>query len=397
MTHLCKQPSELPCHSNLPSQKRWLQIWPQLTIHNDVLYRRIRSPLSPTTQLLIVVPLSLRSHYLQQCHDIPIAGHQGVTKTLARLRESVYWIGMASDVHRYCDSCDLCNQSKPPLPTPLLLVSTPIGKNWEMVAVDVLQVPMSQKGNSYLLVLQDYFTKWLEAIPMKDQQANTILRIVIDVFTRFGMPHFLHSDQGRNFESFIIRETCNAFGITKSHTTPYHPQGDGLVERSNRSLLQMLRSFTSQESDSEHYLPLLLYAYRTSQHSSTKFTPYFLMFGRDPKSTLSNDHSHSYDLTSYGEQLTRKMAELYEFVEGNLVEAATKQKKQYDYSSNNRCQFQEGDSVWLSIPTNSKLAPRWESGWTIISKPRSPNVKIEHTDGRLRVVHVNRIRLHYLR
>ena len=88
----------------------------------------------------------------------------------------------------------------------------------------------------------------------------------------YGLPEIVHSDQGRVFESTILRQTLEAFGTKKTHTTPYHSQGNGMVERFNRSLLQLLRSYAEKEEDWEQYLPLALYAYRTSQHSSTGVT-----------------------------------------------------------------------------------------------------------------------------
>jgi hypothetical protein len=210
---------------------------------------------------------------------------------------------------------------------------------------------------------------------------------------------YLHSDQGRNFESTILAETCKAFGIKKSHTTPYHPQGDGLVERSNRSVLQMLRTYVTKEEDWEQYLPLLLYAYRTSQHSSTKFSPYFLMFGKEPKSLLTSDSPPGYDANTYGSQLTMKLAKLFDLVDSNLTEAADRQKKGYDSSTQKRVSFHKEDHIWLSDPTARKLSPRWESGWKVASEPKinSPVLKIQHNDGRHRTVHINRVRLHHIR
>ena len=107
-----------------------------------------------------------------------------------------------------------------------------------MFTVDVLQVPVSNRGNRYLLVLQDYFTKWAEAILMPNQTAECIVWIIIDLFSHFAIPEILHSDQGANFESTMIQRVCAAFGITKTRTTAYPPQGNGIVERFNRTLLQ---------------------------------------------------------------------------------------------------------------------------------------------------------------
>lgn len=116
-----------------------------------------------------------------------------------------------------------------------------------MVVVDVLEVPVSHNQNQYLLVVQDYFTKWAQAIPMRDQTAARITEKLVKVFSVLGIPDVLHSDQGQNFESTILKETLQAFGIAKSHTTVYHPQGDGMVERMNRSLLQLLRVYVDKE------------------------------------------------------------------------------------------------------------------------------------------------------
>lgn len=115
----------------------------------------------------------------------------------------------------------------------------------------------------------DYFTKWADAIPLCDQKAATIADAVVKICSSFGMPDILHSDQGRNFESILFHQVLQAFGIHKTRTTAYHPQGDGMVERFNRSLLQLLRCYVDTEDDWECYLPLVLYAYRTAQHSST--------------------------------------------------------------------------------------------------------------------------------
>ena len=112
-----------------------------------------------------------------------------------------------------------------------------------MVAIDILEVPVSQNSNRYLPVIQDYMRKWAEAIPIPNQTAARITTELIRAFSHYGIPDILHSDQGRNFESNISLEILNAFGVTKSYTTVYHPSGDGLVEQFNRSLLQMLRAY----------------------------------------------------------------------------------------------------------------------------------------------------------
>ena len=123
--------------------------------------------------------------------------------------------------------------------------------------------------------------------------------------------------------STVLKQTLEAFGISKSRTTAYHPQGDGLVERFNRSLLQLLRSFVQSEPDWERYLPLVLYAYRTARHTSTGVSPFQLMFGRHPK--LPETTGGAFETHSYQSHLRAKLAELQDLVTFNTATAAHRQ------------------------------------------------------------------------
>ena len=263
-----------------------------------------------------------------------------------------------------------------------------IGHPWQMIAVDILEVPLSYHNNRYLMVVQDYFTKWAEAIPLPDQTATRITGELVKLCSTLGLPDILHSDQGRNFESSILRQTLEAFGVNKSRTTAYHPQGDGMVERFNRSLLQLLHSYVSKEEDWERYLPLVLYAYRTATHSSTGISPFRLMFGRQPKLT-DFPPSLALDPASYQAHLRSKLAQFQDLVETNTTEAANNQKSTYDTHSTQRT-FKTGDPVWLSVPTAGKLSPLWEGEWRI--KEVKSNVNMEITKGKQsKVVHINRL------
>ena len=369
---------------------RYRQLWPQLTLVEGIVCRKYTP--GPTKDLITVpiIPDSLRQKVLYHCHDSPTAGHQGIDKTLERLRKVAYWVNMAQDVEKHCRECLACQKSKLPKPTKAPLVSMPIGKPWQMVAVDILEVPVSNKGNRYLLVVQDYFTKWADAIPLRNQTAATITEKLVKLFSVMGLPDILHSDQGRNFESTLLQQTLEAFGTVKSHTTAYHPEGDGMVERFNRSLLQLLRSYVENEADWERHLPLVLYAYRTSVHSSTGIEPYVLMFGRQPHTAKTGfEPSVAYDASSYKSTLQAKMAELVDFVESKLASASADQKRAYDKSSTQRS-FKVNDPVWLSIPTAGKLDPRWEGDWEVVAVKGPVNVKI--SDGeRTKIVHINRL------
>ena len=368
---------------------RYRQLWTQLLLEDGLICRKYTP--GPTAEPVTVplIPTSLRASLLHQHHDAPQAGHLGPDKTAGRIRQVGYWVGMLRDIEQYCQACPTCQASKPPAPPKAALVNTPVGRPWEMVAVDILQLPVSCHNNKYLLVIQDYFTKWAEAIPLPDQTASRITRELVQVFTRFGLPDIIHSDQGANFESTILRQTLDAFGVNKTHTTSYHPQGDGMVERFNRTLLQMLRSYVDHRADWEQYLPLVLFAYRSATHPSTGFSPFALMYGRPP---LKADvpHLSAFDPTSYQFQLRSRLAEFQDLVEEHLTQAAHRQKIQYDRTTKPRC-FQVGDGVWLSCPTAGKLDPRWEGRWKITAT-KGTTTYVIHDGQRTKSVHVNRLR-----
>ena len=115
-----------------------------------------------------------------------------------------------------------------------------------IVATDLVgPLPESDIRNKYILVVPNYFTCWVEAFPLPNQEASTVAtKLVDEIFLRFGVPEKLHSDHGRQFEAQMITELCKLLNIHKTHTTPYHPRGDGLVERFNRTLFSMLATCT---------------------------------------------------------------------------------------------------------------------------------------------------------
>ena len=140
-------------------------------------------------------------------------------------------------------------------------------------------------GYQYVLVITDHYTRYAQAIPTKNMSAKTTADALFHNFiVHYGFPAKIHSDQGANFESQLIRELCKLTNITKSRTTPFHPQGNGMCERFNRSLMDMLGTLElSKKKDWKSYLAPVVHAYNAARHTSTKYTPFFLLFGREPR------------------------------------------------------------------------------------------------------------------
>ncbi|KRX13143.1 Transposon Ty3-G Gag-Pol polyprotein [Trichinella nelsoni] len=183
------------------------------------------------------------------------------------------------------------------------------------------------------------------------------------VFCRFGIPETLHSDQGATFESETLRLLLNSFGIKKTRTTPCHPQSDGLVERANRTLLQLFRTYMVKDADWEEHLPLMLYAYRTEKHASTGASPFTLMFGREAKtipalSTVPDEWNYSSE--HWHNSLARKMQQLYTFAKEHLTLEAQRQKEQYDRAAQAPPTLLGGTPVWIWYPRRGKFQPQWQ-------------------------------------
>ena len=150
----------------------------------------------------------------------------------------------------------------------------------QMVAVDILG-PLPP-GNKYIHVTGDYFTKWTEAYAIPNKEAVTVPKRLLDeMFCRFSLPEKL---QGRQFEGEVVTQLCQLLAIEKTHTTPYHPQSDGLIERFNRTLLSMLATcLEDHPNEWDQQLSKLCMVYNSSVQSTTGYSPYFLMFGRDAR------------------------------------------------------------------------------------------------------------------
>ena len=264
--------------------KSFLRNRKNLKLIRDVLYRKSYSDNSTSKKTLrqLIVPELFRERALLGCPDD--VGHQGILRTLSLLRERFYWPGMQEEATQHILKCSRCLRRKaPPQVAPLqpILVTQPL----ELVHMDYLSLEPSKGNIENVLVITDHFTRYALAYPSKTQTAQATARILWDNFIcHYGFPEKFISDQGRNFESDLIKELCKIAGVKKVHTTPYHPQGNEQCERFNSTLCNMLGTLSEEEkSDWKSYLGCMTHAYNCTKHASTTYSPYYLMFGRQPK------------------------------------------------------------------------------------------------------------------
>ena len=240
-----------------------------------------------------VLPPSEQTHAITLAHDR--VGHLGFDRTYEQLRRVVYWPSMRADVKKYLDTCPRCQIAK----APAIKVHQPLGslqasRPLQLVAMDFHTIERSTDGREKILVLTDAYTKWVVAVPVRDETAFTVVKILIEKWiTIFGVPEQLHSDQGRSFEAEVVQQLCRHYDIKKSRTSPFHPAGNGQTERFNRTMDNLLRTLTPEEK--KHWplhLPELVFWYNVSNHSTTGVSPYTMLYGRDPTLPLDIEYRH---------------------------------------------------------------------------------------------------------
>lgn len=282
---------------------------------------------------------------------------------------------------------------------------------FQKIAADITELHVTTQGNSYVLVAMDFFTRYLNLFPLKDQHATTVAKCIFEDYIRqHGLPESIHTDQGRQFESDLIKHLCNLLGINKTRTSPYHAQSDSMVERQNRTLKDQLAKYISQSGGEwDQYLPQCELAYNSSVHSSTGFSPFFLVHGKEPNLPLDVMLNCSPAVTSstpgtpaaYTQDLTTRLSHAFRDAAQNS--AATKQHQKTQY--NKKVVFHlhgPGDLVLLDDPAQRmyKLAPRWRGPFVVLkrmSRDGHSGVTYEITDprnarSRTWIVHHNRLK-----
>ena len=355
-----------------PEVKSLLRIRKSLKLVKDILYRKTYTDNS-----------SYRSRALAGCHDD--VGHQGRMRTLSLLRERFFWPGMQTEAMQHVLKCTRCLRRKTPshvAPLQPIHVTQPL----ELVHMDYLSLEPSKGNIENVLVITDHFTRYALAYPSKTQTAQATARILWDNFIcHYGFPEKFISDQGRNFESDLIKELCKIAGVKKLHTTPYYPQGNGQCERFNSTLCNMLGTLSEEEkSDWKSYLGCMTHAYNCTKHASTTYSPYYLMFGRHPRLPIDVEFglpkSNSGDNSSksrYVQKLRRRPNYAFQ----KVTKVANQQEK---------------DLVLVKIVAHKgrhKLQDKWEpEEYVVVEQPiaGTPVYRVQPvTGGNIRTLHRN--------
>jgi hypothetical protein len=359
----------------------------EFLMDNGILYRLFDNHVTSTTVKQLVVPQPLRKHVLQSSHDAPMGGHYGFNRMFYRIRQHFYWPGMANDIQEYINTCHSCNARKDPLKKGIGdLQPLEATEPFDIIGMDLVgPLKATKEGYLYVLTIQDLFSKWVEAFPIRSKNATDIADIIVrEIVCRFGSPRQILSDCGKEFDNQILAQICKLIGSVKIFTAPYRPQTDGQVERFNKTLLKQLSHYSNEHTDDwNKFLPHALFAYRVTPQTSTKASPFEILFGRIARSPLLNGLINSDDLhldpDSYAAEISSRFLAAYDIVRSHIKDAQDIMAKYYN---RNRRDFSygAGDLVWVKIhkPKGTpKLSARWKGPFIIIKRTSDLNYVVK--------------------
>jgi len=347
---------------------------------------------------VLVIPddPSIRTAILRSCHDAPVTGHFGRTKTLDIVARYFWWPKMRKHVTDHVASCDSCQRVKSSSQKPAgTLRPLPIpGRQWDDVAMDLItDLPPVAEGYDAIIVFTDRLTKMVHLAPCKKtcDAKDTALIFLRTIFRYHGMPNKFTHDRDTRFTSHFWQEFFSLSGVSQAASSAYHPQTDGQSERVNRVVEDYLRHYTdSQQSDWADHLIFAEFAINNSKHESTGFTPFFMNYGFHP--TLPQIFAIA--PSSAKRARVPAASDLLEIIQKSIasakvsLEKAQQRQKRYADEHRREVTFAIGDRVLLSTKNlpmrkgySKKLLPRFIGPFTVTRVINDVSVQLDLPSG----------------
>lgn len=335
---------------------------------------------------------------ISQFHDSPLGGHQGVNRTFNRMKEYFKFPKMLSKIKEYIKYCSKCQKNKSSRPNKMpMVITTTSSRPFERVALDIVGPlnPITLNNNSCILTLQDDLTKYSVAVPLPNQEADTVARAFVNNFICiYGAPFSILTDQGTNFLSDLFKQVNKILKIKKLQTSPYHPQTNGALEKSHHSLSNYLRNFASDDPNNwDTWVPFAMFCYNSTPHTVTQFMPFELLFGHKPQipSSFLKSPEPLYTYDDYAKELKYRMQKSNEIAKENINKSKEKSKLHYDQHIKS-VKFSVGDSVLLRDESKKgKLSPPWLGPFIVVEVLSDENTRIK-IGNTVKTVHNNRLK-----
>lgn len=353
----------------------------------------------------LVVPVSIRRTLVYAQHDLPTGGHRGWEKTYQALKLRYWWPGMRGDVQGYVESCPVCQRVKGKWPIPGDLSPLAVTKPFEYVHLDLIgPLPPTIQGNRYILSVVDRATKRVILLALKDKTAESVAwAFVTKVVCWHGSaPATIQTDQGAEFVNGVVAQMTEILGIRHVKGAAYHPQTNGMVERMNLPVEQILASFESMEQSTwDTFLDFAMYAINNTKAASTQETPNFLTFGRRGLEPMDLLMGVDVDPIQTKEKWLMRLQEARKLAASHQELAATSMKEHFDKNKKPH-DFKVGDVVWVRevrVPKgkSGKLRPKASATKYVVTDLKGGSSKHAVVQGEqnskdVRQVHVDRLK-----
>lgn len=383
----------------------------RMKLIDDVLYRiwiPTNARYNKEPRLQLVLPNSYIRQALYECHDsLLTGGHNSYDRTYDKLRERFWFPNMHNTVKYYCETCEKCQRRKGAENKSHGLMEAGFipSEPFEVISADHMgPIPRTERGNRYILVWTDHATRYIELRATKTASAEeTAESLIEDVICRHGAPEVILTDQGKAFKNELMEAIAKQFKARKIFSSPYHPQCNGLSERINKVICDMLAIFCSKhQRDWDVLLPYVAFAIRTGVHSVTKYTPFRLLYSRDARYPLDimlgKLHTEPIgDTAIYAQNMNSRFREALEGARLN-TEAARAASQTHFNKSHRDVQYLVGDIVWLYVKQVTKtgrakkLKMPWQGPYTIVAQKSPVTYKLRMKGNLTQSVHVSRLK-----
>lgn len=340
---------------------------------------------------------------LKEYHQNPLGGHQGIKRMLSRIKDKFSWDHMKQTVIDYVGNCKSCQINKYSLnhKMPLQITST-AKKPFEKISIDIVgPLPETSEGYKYILTFQDNLTKFVGAIPIKNQETDTVARAFVNhIILKFGFRENLSilSDNGSNFQSQLFKKVCKLLKIKKIYTSPYAPFSNGSVERFHRTLKEQIRNYIENVNEWSEYVEFVVFTINSTKTETTGYSPFELVFGYKihVPTSLTGKVDPIYNYDDYAIELKYKLQKAHEIARHNQLLSKEKTKSYYDRKIR-PIKFKEGDLVLmknhLQKGDGRKLQPLFIGPYLVTEIVSETNVKIKIKNGE-KIVHNNNLKLY---
>jgi transposase InsO family protein len=351
----------------------------------------------------LVIPQAMVREVIQMVHG---EKHLSTESTLRDVAKLYSFKGMSAAVDAICKCCAICQHAKRSQKLKEPMQEYQLCK-WEpryAVAMDIATLPWAD-GHRYFLLIVDLFARFVELVPLRNQSAESICGAFrYGWVLKHGIPSVLVSDQGKNVDGDAIRQLCDELNIQKRHSSPYHPEGDGLAERMIQTVKSVMRCMLAEKNLDQKKWPSLLaevaFVINSKENASTKFAPQQLFYGKTLRSPIEaslslEDATTPVTPAEFSRALTVQQTRDVQSARANHTRASAKRKAAYDNDRGTEASgIDVGDLVLLKNPRRESGLDDPFDGPFVVSQRRGPNVEIEFTDQHGKTarkwVHLNR-------